>query len=92
MEASSFDFKPNYIQAHQGDRIVFEIKNVSDSEHDFTIKNPRGEILKSVDLPPHATVNVPIAVDEAGTYPFYCDKPFHSSLGMKGKVEVLQSR
>jgi uncharacterized cupredoxin-like copper-binding protein len=45
-----------------------------------------------VDLPPKETVTIEIALQESGTYEFYCDLPFHATLGMKGKIEVKSSR
>ncbi len=90
MEASSFKFMPNNMKAHQGDEILIKITNVSDVGHDFTIKNPRGEVIKSVDLPSKQTVEVKINLADAGEYTFYCDKPFHSSFGMKGQIEAVK--
>lgn len=92
MEASSFKFVPNYIQAYKGDRITFEIKNVSDMNHNFTINDPHGLEMRSADLPAHSIIAVPITFQETGIYPFYCNKPLHSELGMKGKVEILLPR
>ena len=51
MEASSFKFTPNNIKANQGDEITINITNISDAGHDFTIKDPQGQIIKHVDLP-----------------------------------------
>ena len=63
---------------------------MSDVGHDFTMKDPQGQIIKSVDLPSKQTVEIKITLSEAGEYDFYCDKPFHSSFGMKGQVEVVK--
>jgi uncharacterized cupredoxin-like copper-binding protein len=69
--------------------LPLHIKNVSSMEHNFTLKNPEGEIIKSVNLPEGETVTVEIDLPRPGTYPFYCDRPFHASLGMKGVVKVV---
>ena len=90
MEASSFKFTPNNIKANQGDEITIKITNISDAGHDFTIKDPQGQIIQSVDLPSKQTVGIRIKLSEAGEYDFYCDKPLHSSFGMKGQIEVVK--
>jgi len=90
MEASSFKFTPNNIKATQGDEITIQITNVSDAGHDFTIKDPQGQIIKSVDLPSKQKVEIRVTLSEAGEYDFYCDKPFHSSFGMKGQIEAVK--
>lgn len=90
MAAGNYKFEPNNIKAYKGDVILFQIENTSNTAHDFTIKNPSGNILQSVDLPPMQTVTVKTELSDTGTYEFYCDKPFHSTLGMKGRIEVIQ--
>jgi plastocyanin len=86
MEASSYNFKPDTIKAHPGDTVKLDITNVSDSEHNFTITDPRKQILQSIELPPHKTTSVTVSLPEKGTYDFYCNKPFHPTMGMKGRI------
>jgi plastocyanin len=88
MKASSFNFEPNNIRASQGDTIVLNVTNISGNKHNFTIKDPNGKILQSVDLLPNKTEHVKISFPEQGTYTFYCDKPLHSTMGMTGSIEV----
>jgi plastocyanin len=88
IEVKSFEFRPNIIKMDGPQTLSLNIKNVSSTEHNFTLKNPEGEIIKSVNLPEGKTVSVEIVLPRTGTYPFYCDKTFHASLGMKGAVEV----
>jgi plastocyanin len=90
MKASDFKFEPNNLKARRGDILEFNITNVSGTTHNFTIKDPKGEVLQSADLPPHKTTTVTVTVAEAGTYHFYCDKPLHSTLGMKGWLDVVE--
>jgi len=90
IEADSFKFTPNNIKASQGDELTIKITNVSNAGHDFTIKDPQGQVIKSMDLPSKQTVEIKITLSEAGEYDFYCDKPFHSSFGMKGQIEVVK--
>jgi len=91
MEAGNFTFTPNNIKTYQGSVIVFKISNVSESNHNFTIKDPEDKMLRSVDLPPKKTVEVKITFSKLGKYNYDCDKPFHSSFGMKGQVEVVET-
>ena len=90
LKAESFKFGPNNIRAFEGDTVLFRIGNSSDSAHNFTITNPQRQILKSVALPAKKTAEIKIPFAEPGVYEFYCDKPLHSSFGMKGQVEVVK--
>ncbi len=88
IKAENFKFEPNSIQAHQGDVLTLQIENTAGGDHNFTLKSPRGATLVNKDLPAKATTPVKITLSESGTYDFYCDKPLHSTMGMKGKIEV----
>jgi uncharacterized cupredoxin-like copper-binding protein len=88
LKASSFDFDPNLIRARQGGLLVLVIDNVAGMEHNFTIKNPMGEVLVTKGLPAHETVQVEVPLSQTGEYLFYCDMPFHNALGMKGHLVV----
>ncbi len=90
MEASSFKFTPNNIKTYQGIEITLRITNVSGSAHDFTLKNPQGQVIKKVDLPANRTVEFRVSLPDVGEYDFYCDKPFHSSFGMRGRIEAVR--
>jgi plastocyanin len=87
IEAGGYKFKPNDIRVAKPGTLVLEIKNVSGSEHNFTLKNSRGEILKNLNIRPKQTV-ISNAELEPGTYQFYCNKRFHTSMGMKGQIVV----
>ncbi|MDA8157497.1 MAG: cupredoxin domain-containing protein [Actinomycetota bacterium] len=89
IKASNFKFEPNNIKVFRGDKVTFRIENTSDTLHDFTLKDPGGKIIRDVDLPAGKTVVVPVAFEKTGIYTFYCDRPFHKQLGMKGQVEVV---
>ena len=88
MTASNFKFEPNVIKASPGDVLVLEIENISGTDHNFTIKNPQEDVLGRIDLPEKSTRQLTIQLPGSGIYPFYCDKPFHSTLGMEGRIEV----
>ncbi len=88
LKASSYKFEPNNIKAKQGDTIVLNITNSSNTRHNFTIEDPGGKTLQSVELPPNKTEQVRVSLPEKGEYHFYCNKPFHPTLGMKGRIEA----
>jgi plastocyanin len=88
MKARNFAFDPDVIVAHKGDTLVLNITDVSGETHNITVKDPSGAILKREDIPARKTITVEVPLQTTGVYPFYCDRPFHSTLGMKGRIEV----
>jgi plastocyanin len=88
MKASDFKFEPNNIRAYQGNEVLLKVENVSHKGHNFTIKDPRGNTVLSVPLPPKETVEMKFDLSETGIYEFFCDKPFHAAFGMKGRIEA----
>jgi plastocyanin len=90
MKASNFKFEPNNILTYRGDRINFEVENVSGTEHNFTITDPQGDVLQSVDIAAGKKVAIGVTFSEAGIYHFHCDEFLHSLFGMKGQVEVVE--
>ena len=90
MKADSYKFEPNNVKISEGETVLFRIENISNSTHNFTIKDPQKEILKSETLPAKKTTDIKVSFAAPGVYDFYCSKPFHPSLGMKGQVEVTK--
>jgi plastocyanin len=88
MKASSFDFYPDIIRVRQGDQLILLINNAAGMEHNITIENPGGEVLFTQNIPEGEVVRVEMSLTEVGDYPFYCNKPLHPLLGMKGHLEV----
>ena len=88
LKADSFKFEPDNIKISEGETVLFRVENISNSTHNFTIKDPQKQILKSEALPAEKTVDIKVSFADPGVYEFYCSKPFHSSFGMKGQVEV----
>jgi plastocyanin len=88
MKVESFKFEPNNIKAHRGDILTVKLENMAGMEHNLTIKTPQGAALLSVDIPAKGTIDVRVNLAETGIYQFYCDKPMHPTLGMKGQIEV----
>lgn len=89
VETSSFEFKPNTIQARTGEALMLKVKNVAGMEHNLTILDPQGKSLVNVDLPAGQTTDISLPPLAAGTYPFHCDKPLHPSFGMKGEIRAV---
>lgn len=88
VKASNFKFEPNEIKAQMGDVVVLHVENVTDTAHNFTLKDPSGQIIRSVALPPKGAADVKVSLEKPGNYEFYCNKPFHAILGMRGRIEV----
>ena len=86
MTAGNFKFEPNNITTRTGSKLTFNIKNISGTLHNFTLKDPNGVIIQNIDIPPEQSVQVKIAFPQSGSYTFYCNKTGHTGLGMKGQV------
>ena len=87
--ADNFHFEPSIIEVKSGDPLLLKITNVSSGSHNLTVKDPGGQVIQNVDLPANKTTNVELRFKQPGTYEFYCDKPFHKTMGMKGQFEVI---
>lgn len=88
IKASGHKFSPNRVSVEKPGLLAVEIRNASGSEHNFTLKDPHGKVLKSIDIKPSASAIVNLELNEPGVYRFYCNKRFHASLGMKGEITV----
>jgi plastocyanin len=88
MIAGSYYFDPAVIQASPGDFLRIQIENIAGMDHNFTIEDPAGEILHSIDLPAGSTSELEIQLGGPGVYRYHCDIRFHPTLGMTGRVEV----
>jgi plastocyanin len=89
MKAGNFEFVPAHVRVPRGTEILLRVENTTGNRHNFTIKDPGGRIIQSLPLPPNGTMAVKLTLGEPGKYHFYCDKPFHSTLGMSGTIEVM---
>ncbi len=88
IEASNFKFSPSKIEVEKPGLLAIDVKNVSKSAHNFTLKDRHGKVLKSVHLSPGGSVIVNVELPEPGVYKFYCNRTFHSTLGMNGQILV----
>ncbi len=88
MTARAFKFQPNNVATGAGESILFRIQNVTGTSHNFTLKDPEGGTIQSVDIPGKQSVDIRATFPRTGVYKFYCAKIGHSELGMKGQVVV----
>ncbi len=86
--ATSFAFDPGKIKARKGDVLLLRVENKSGSMHNLTVKGPEGSLLLDLHLPPGETTEGRLSLTRAGIYEYFCDKPFHTAFGMKGKIEA----
>jgi plastocyanin len=86
MTADNFNFEPSAIEIKSGGSVSFKITNTSSSSHNFTMMNPADHIIKDVDLPAGKTIEVEVDLKNPGTYEFHCNKTFHKTMGMKGRL------
>ena len=90
MKASNFKFEPNDILTYKGNTVLFRIENTASAEHNFTLMDPSGTTLQDIDIPRGKTIEIKVTFSSVGIYHFYCDRLFHSALGMKGQIEVVR--
>lgn len=90
IRASDYSLMPTVIRAHHGDHLLLQVTNAVATAHNLTIENPAGEIVRSVELGAGESVEIPLDLTEGGTWKFYCNKPFHETLGMSGRIEVVE--
>lgn len=85
---SNFRFEPNEIVTRPGVVLKFTLENTASVDHNVTIEDPHGKRLLALELPSGGLVSEELKLTEPGEYTFYCDKPFHSSFGMTGRIMV----
>ncbi len=88
IEVTNYKFAPNNLQVQGIGSFTLQVHNGTGTVHNFTVKNPQGNVIQSVDLPAGQTTAVTVDLAAVGTYNFYCNKPFHSTLGMTGQIVV----
>ncbi|MHC1728854.1 MAG: cupredoxin domain-containing protein [Syntrophobacteraceae bacterium] len=91
IEAGSYKFSPNTIRVEKTGTVALEIKNISGSGQNFTLKDPRGKLITSIDIRSGATFISNVELTERGTYEFSSNKKLKAGLGMKGRIIVSGS-
>ena len=82
MEARSFSFSPNTIQAKVGEPVRIDITSVA--QHTFTVD----ELGINVITPHGQITEVEFTPDTKGTFQFYCSVPGHREAGQIGTITV----
>ena len=82
MEARSFSFTPNTIQAKVGEPVRIDITSVA--QHTFTID----ELGVNVITPHGQITEVEFTPDKKGTFQFYCSVSGHREAGQIGTITV----
>ncbi|MEZ4599723.1 MAG: hypothetical protein R2940_08035 [Syntrophotaleaceae bacterium] len=82
-------FTPSMIQALHGDRLLLQVYNTESKTHYLTVKNPRGDFIRSVVLPAGETVQIPLLLTDEGVWRFYGEKPLQESNGMQGSITAV---
>jgi len=82
MEAKSFSFSPDALQATIGE--VFGLNITATGQHTFTID----ELGVDVILPHGETTRVEITPEQTGSFQFYCSVPGHREAGQIGTITV----
>ena len=85
VDASSFAFGPDEIEAETGEAIAIELTS-EDIEHDFVIDEL--DDLHVVGVEAGETKRGGFTAPDAGTYTYYCAVEGHRDAGMEGKLVV----
>jgi plastocyanin len=85
VDASSFAFGPDEIDADAGEDLAIELTS-SDIEHDFVIDELDDPHVVGVDAGETATGG--FTAPEPGSYTYYCAVAGHREAGMEGTLEV----
>jgi uncharacterized cupredoxin-like copper-binding protein len=98
VDLSSFKFAPRTIVLPAGQPVILRLVNRSKGGHDFTAREffaaarirpeDRAKLARgSIDLAGGQSAEIAL-VPAAGRYKLVCSHAFHSTFGMKGRIEV----
>lgn len=82
IEADNFYFEPSIVKGSPGQRLTVTVKNVSSTEHTFTVTSPN--VNKELGAGKSATVS--LTLPASGTISFFCE--YHKALGMAGGLQA----
>lgn len=92
VRVSNFKFEPNEIVTSPGVVLKFMLENTASVDHNLTVEDSKGAHLIERELPSGSITSEELRLTEPGEYRIYCDKPFHSSFGMTGRIVVKSPR
>ena len=73
---NTWKFEPEFVEADQGDKIIFTITNRDDYDHGFAID----AFGISQRMPAKSTIQIEFVVTKAGDFPYYCSVSCGSGL------------
>jgi plastocyanin len=74
-------------RALQAGEVEFNVANLGEDDHDFSVRDDAGTPLKTVPLAPGQSASVRVTL-AAGVYTLYCSLPTHEGQGMRAKLTV----
>jgi plastocyanin len=86
IRAENYRFTPDLIEVETGTPVILHVANITGTTHNITIEDPEGLVLIDHDLPARSALSIELNLERPGAYPFYCDKPLHPTLGMRGRI------
>ncbi len=88
--AGRFRFWPNAISVDKPGPLTLEIKNVTGSVQNFTLKDTTYKTIENVNVPPGTTTIINVDFPVRGVYQFYSNLTLRSFVGMNGQISVGQ--
>ena len=85
----ALDFDTTAFTVPAGEDVTVELTSEEAVEHDFLIEDVDGQDVEVVHADPGETATGTFALDETGTYTFYCGIPGHREGGMEGTLAVV---
>ena len=89
IELRSFSFEPNHMVVMQNHSpFTLRLTNTADTLHNFTLIDPRKNVILKKDLIPNESITFTIEPLSPGNYLFYCNRFLHRHKGMEGMLMV----
>jgi plastocyanin len=89
IELRSFSFEPNHMLVLQNQApFTFRLTNTADTLHNFTLIDPRRNVILKKDLIPSESITFTVEPVSSGNYLFYCNRFLHRHKGMEGMLMV----
>jgi plastocyanin len=89
IESKSFAFEPNHLVILQDHSpFTFHLTNTADTPHNFTLLDPRRNVILKKDLIPNESITFTVGPLRSGNYLFYCNRFLHRHKGMEGMLMV----
>ena len=84
-------FEPKVVTVRTGEKVTFVVTNQGKNDHEFESIEEGEAGIEEVLIPAGKTRRVAwTAPSKPGTYPVYCDLPYHRELGMEFTLVVVE--